>query len=241
MTEYAPDFDQLLCEYSDPQAMPMPVPDPMANSTNPLNYATEAEHYPGGHLGVGQAQRTQDIQHRASAPNPTTANMQYAILGTPDGSQTRSLSFPETFQSPKGSLPSNYVPSGPDSNNAGLYGTGLTSRKRPSRSSFIEPPSARVKSPHSNTPSGANRPQPWSSTLQPTLSDEFDGSPKDFDHKSMPNQDWGASTYTSQPTISSSISPSILNPSGFPQTTSQETYIADQDRNTFNYQHRTKP
>ena len=224
--------------------MPFPVADPIANSANLSVCATEAEHYPGEHLGATQAQSDQDILRRDSAPDTLTANKQYAIIGVPDGPQTRSLSLPETLQSPERFLPSSYVPSWPDSNiNEGADGQGLPSRKRPSRSSFIESPSIRLKSPHPNTPLSASRPRRCMVTLQSTLSDGIDDEIKEFDHMPMPNQGWGsssleglarASTYTDQLLISSSTSPSTPNPGGFPQAASQEAYVTNQDWIDFN-------
>lgn len=219
----------------------MPVAEAMTQSTGVPYRATGAGYYAGGHLGIGPAQENRDILRQTSAPDAFMATKQYATTSGPDEPQPRSLSISETLQSSKRFPSLDSVASWPDNKSGGVDGEDSLSRKRPSRSSFMEPPSVRVKSPHSNTPLSANRPQRCTSALQSTFGDEFSGLSKDLAHIPMPNQDWGASAYISQPTISSSTNPSTISPSTMPQATSQKAYVAHQDWSDFTYDHGTKP
>ena len=213
--------------------------DPTATSTNIPIHTTEAEQYSGGHLGVRQVQNNEEILRRASVPDHSTATKQYVT--TCASAQLRSHSLPKTLQSPESFLSSTHVPSWPESSSGGAHEQGLLSRKRPSRSSFIEPPSVRLKGPNSNTAS-------CTSTLQSIPSDDIDGSVAFSGHIPMPKPSWGASvvdgharasTYTGQPSISPSMFPSTFNPGVSPETTTQRAYAEDQDWNNVDYGHGT--
>ena len=227
-------------------ATPLSVVDPIATSTNTPNHTTVAEQYSGAYQGIRQVQNNEDILRRASVPDHSSATTQY--LTTCASAQPRSLSLPEASQSPESFLSSTYVSSWPESSSGGAHEQGLLSRKRLSRSSFIEPPSVRLKGPNSNTPSSANRPQRCTSTFQSTPTVNVEDSVAFSDHIPMPNPSWGASvidgparasTYISQSRFSSSIFPSTLNPGVTPEAATQRTYTEDQDWNNVDHGHGT--